>query len=65
MRTRFNHQHLTTQDIRKLEEAMSQEDLEVMVAVVDRIVALRLRASAAAPRMTKAEVANVHEGVHA
>jgi hypothetical protein len=36
---------LTRADIRKIEEALNTYDLEVMVAVVDRIVELRLRAA--------------------
>jgi len=37
--------YLTTGDVRKIEEALNTDDLEMMVAVVDRIVALRLRAA--------------------
>lgn len=37
--------YLTTGDVRKIEEALNTADLETMVAVVDRIVELRLRAA--------------------
>ncbi len=37
--------HLTAGDVRKIEEALNTDDLETMVAVVHRIVALRLRAA--------------------
>jgi len=62
MRSRFHTQYLTAADIRKIEEAMNQEDAEVMVAVVDRIVKLRLKA-AQANASTKAEVADKTDGV--
>lgn len=38
----MNTLHLTRADIRKIEEALDTSDLETMVAVVDRIVELRL-----------------------
>jgi hypothetical protein len=41
--TTFGTHALTRADIRKIEEALNTNDLEVMVATVDRIVALRLR----------------------
>jgi hypothetical protein len=41
----INPKYLTAADITKLEEAMNAEDLETVVAVVDRIVELRLRAA--------------------
>ena len=37
--------YLTSGDVRKIEEALNTDDLETMVAVVDRIVELRLRAA--------------------
>lgn len=42
--------HLTTGDVRKIEEALNTDDLETMVAVVDRIVELRLRAAMSSMR---------------
>ncbi len=43
--TRFGAQALTRADIRKIEEALNCDDLEVMVAAVDQIVARRLKAA--------------------
>lgn len=40
--TMFNAIHLTPADIAKIEEGMNTEDVEHMVAIVDRIVARRL-----------------------
>lgn len=42
----FKAIHLTRADIRKIEEALNTSDLETMVAIVDRIVELKLKASA-------------------
>lgn len=36
---------LSKADIRKIEDALNSDDLEVMVATVDRIVTLRLRSA--------------------
>ena len=47
MANRFGAQYVTAADIRKLEDAMNSEDVEVMVAAVDRIVGLRLKAAQA------------------
>ena len=38
----FDAQHLTGQDIEKLEEALSADDLDVVVAAVDAIVGQHL-----------------------
>ena len=38
----MNTRHLTPKDITKIEEGMNSQDLEFMVAVIDRIVALKL-----------------------
>ena len=37
--------NLTRADLRKLEEALDTADLEMMIACVDRIIALRMRAA--------------------
>ena len=39
----MNTLHLTAADVKRIEEGMATEDLEHMVAVVDRIVSLRLK----------------------
>lgn len=39
-------QHLTAKDIAKIEEGLNTEDLETMVAVVDRLVQLKLKKAA-------------------
>jgi len=38
----FDAQHLTSRDIAKLEDALSMDDLEVLVAAVDAILGLHL-----------------------
>lgn len=44
---RLTTQYLTRPDVRKIEEALDSNDLETMVAVVDRIVELRIKAAGA------------------
>ena len=44
---------LTRADIRKIEAALDTNDLEFMVAAVDQIVHLRLRAARQAARATQ------------
>ncbi len=43
--TRLAAQHLTRADIGRIEAALTADDLEVMVAAVDQIVARRLHAA--------------------